>query len=191
MFQKGNNINKGRKHTEEWKKKISDNMKRIRKERKDDWANGIIPWNKGKKMNEETRIKVSNSRKGKGIGNKNRKGKPSWNKGKRYLQITGEKHWWWKGGSSKKTEKGYFSFEYRNWRIKCLERDNWTCQFCGVKCHIGLGKTIYLAVHHIKSWKNYPEFRFDIDNGITLCEECHSLTDNYKGRNNGKNNLLK
>lgn len=30
-----------------------------------------------------------------------------------------------------------------------------------------------LEVHHIKSWKSYPELRLDPDNGILLCKNCH------------------
>lgn len=63
--------------------------------------------------------------------------------------------------------------------MKVFERDNFTCQFCEVR-------GVYLTVHHIKSWANFPELRFVVDNGITLCEECHKLTDNYKGRNKNK-----
>lgn len=57
--------------------------------------------------------------------------------------------------------------EYRKWRWTIFRRDDFTCQMCGKK----ISGT--LEAHHIKSWKEYPESRYDIDNGVTLCEECH------------------
>ena len=37
----------------------------------------------------------------------------------------------------------------------------------------------------IKAWAKYPDFRYVIENGVALCRECHKLTDNYKGKQNG------
>ena len=105
----------------------------------------------------------------------------AWNKGKKFIQLSAEKHWNWKGGNSKHYKSGYFSFEYKQWRKSCMERDNYTCQECG--------DNGYLTVHHIKSFAHYPELRYELTNGITLCEKCHSKTDNYKGRAITKLNL--
>jgi len=66
-------------------------------------------------------------------------------------------------------------WRYKEWRSKVFERDNWTCQTCRKR-------GVELNAHHIKSWANYPEFRYDLNNGVTLCVECHKLTDNYKGK---------
>jgi 5-methylcytosine-specific restriction endonuclease McrA len=88
----------------------------------------------------------------------------------------------WRGGVSRSYKEGYWSPEYKFWRTAVFERDGWECQHCH-----GRGSKIYLTAHHIKSWKNYPELRFIISNGVTLCEDCHELTDNYRGRNRGKN----
>lgn len=57
--------------------------------------------------------------------------------------------------------------EYREWRSDVFERDKYTCQCCGVKG----GK---IVAHHLDGYNWCVEKRTDIDNGITLCEKCHS-----------------
>lgn len=56
--------------------------------------------------------------------------------------------------------------EYKAWRRAVFERDDFTCQTCGKR-------GIKLNAHHKKSYAYYPEGRYDISNGITLCEACH------------------
>lgn len=56
--------------------------------------------------------------------------------------------------------------EYKLWVEAVFKRDNYTCQKCGKKgCK--------LEAHHIFNWADYPELRYAIDNGITLCKKCH------------------
>jgi len=68
----------------------------------------------------------------------------------------------------------------REWRIKVFERDSYTCQKCGKKG----GR---LQAHHIKPYKKHPKLRWDINNGETLCLECHKKTDSYGWKNYHKN----
>ena len=58
------------------------------------------------------------------------------------------------------------SKEYKEWRLAVFKRDNYKCCCCNKT-----GKK--LNAHHIKRWSEYPSLRYDIDNGITLCESCH------------------
>lgn len=139
--------------------------------------------------------------------NNPRFGKPPWNKGKplpkRQIEILrathigrkwtkealekrnktlprGELHHNWKGGITPINRKIRLSFKYRLWREAVFARDNFTCVWCGLRGG-------YLEPDHIKPFCDYPELRFAIDNGRTLCKNCHSKTDTYKGRmNKGK-----
>lgn len=56
--------------------------------------------------------------------------------------------------------------EYIKWRKAVYERDDYTCQICGKR-----GGT--LNAHHIKHFAKNKDLRTDINNGITLCEDCH------------------
>jgi hypothetical protein len=90
----------------------------------------------------------------------------------------GDKNPSWKGGVTPLNKKLRKSEEYKNWRKQVFKRDDYTCQGCG--------NMEYIQAHHIKSFANYKDLRFEITNGITLCESCHSVTDNYKGKANSK-----
>lgn len=84
----------------------------------------------------------------------------------------GEKSHLWKGGLTKKNDSIRKSLEYKLWRESVFKRDNYTCVWClrrGGKIH----------ADHIKPFAYFPELRFAIDNGRTLCIDCHKTTDTY------------
>jgi len=81
-------------------------------------------------------------------------------------EYGGENHWNWKGGISKSNRELRRREEYIKWRDAVFRRDNWTCRICGYKGHD-------IVAHHILDFHKYPELRFDLDNGITLCRSCH------------------
>jgi len=119
------------------------------------WMNlvGIMssePWNKGKKLTYRV-----------------------WNKGLVNSRWIGEGNPNWRGGVTKLNDKVRKSIEYKQWRTAVFERDNFTC----VECLDSSGGN--LNADHIKQFAYYPELRFDVDNGRTLCVDCHKNTDTY------------
>jgi hypothetical protein len=142
------------KHTEETKRKNSEAHK------------GKPAWNKGKSgykskpCSEETKRKISES-----------------NFGIPRPQTRGANNHLWKGGLTPINFKIRASCEYKIWRKSVFERDNYTCVFCGIH-------GVAFHADHIKPFSLFPELRFAIDNGRTLCIPCHKKTDSYLGNFN-------
>lgn len=167
-----------------------------------------IPWNKGKKgvqistkkgvpLSEEVKKKISKSKKGTRGGFTGKKHSALTIEKIRSTKIAstprGEKSHRWKNGTSKIDRVVRRVHEYFLWRTAVFQRDSWTCQTCSKR-------GVYVTAHHIKAFslilrennitdsvkaRKCKEL-WDISNGVTLCEECHSLTDNYKVRLNKK-----
>ncbi len=85
---------------------------------------------------------------------------------KRYRVNSGASHWNWKGGITPANQKGRSSIEYAQWRKAVFARDGYVCQACGKRG----GR---LNAHHKKPWAKFPALRYDVENGVTLCENCH------------------
>jgi hypothetical protein len=173
------------------KKAWNTGTKGLTKANKTTFKKGQLPWNKGVKMSEKTRVKLSNSLKIKfnsngwmhwGKGKKrpeevNQKisvsltGKPSTSKTKfkkgllpwNKGKIGPESHSW-QGG---KSFEPYSSEWTKSLKISVRERDGYTCQMCNDKQN---EKTF--AVHHI----DYNKKNCSPDNLITLCPSCHTKT---------------
>lgn len=85
--------------------------------------------------------------------------------------LKGPKNHLWKGGVTPINAQIRKSLEYKAWRTAVFERDKYTCQHCGARN--GSGKKVILNADHIIPFCDYPELRFAIDNGRTLCVKCH------------------
>jgi 5-methylcytosine-specific restriction endonuclease McrA len=57
------------------------------------------------------------------------------------------------------------TLEYRLWRSSVFHRDGYTCVMCG-----GVEA---LQADHIEGWAVAQQKRYDVENGRTLCAECH------------------
>ncbi len=111
------------------------------------------------------------------------KGHVPWNKGKTGLQQSkrkgtisietrGEKNPNWKGGITSKNRIIRTSNSYRAWKEQVLNKDGSICRKCQV---------VTTTVHHLFSFRDWPELRFEVDNGITVCTVCHRQFHNQFG----------
>ncbi len=185
---------------------VSERVKRILAE-KSPFKRGHSPWNKGKPWSEEMKKRISQTNKERGIEPKVKfvgfgENSPRWKGGNsKYLDCgkllssrdvkrcslcfhlthKGEKAYNWKGGVRTEHQIIRDSIEGRLWRTSVFRRDNWTCIWCGARGRVG--RSVRLNAHHVKPFSDYPELRFAIDNGRTLCEDCHKTTETYGNRN--------
>lgn len=110
----------------------------------------------GAVLSQETRDKISKSHIGKKI--------PLEVRMKMGSKL--EKNSAWKGGITPLNQRIRRSANYSFWKESIFNRDDFTCQECKKR-----GGN--LNAHHIKHFSKFPELRFALDNGITLCEPCH------------------
>lgn len=93
--------------------------------------------------------------------------------GKKRENLSGEKNPAWKGGVTKLNKILRSATQFKEWRKKVFERDNFICQIC-------FQRGGFLEPHHIKSVAAHPELVFEVNNGITLCINCHKKTDKWR-----------
>lgn len=90
--------------------------------------------------------------------------------GDKTKHYSGEKSSNWKGGITPERLSARTSLAYNNWRDAVYAKDWYTCQCCG-KSH-----RINKQAHHLYNFSGYEDLRYNVDFGITLCDECHYPT---------------
>lgn len=110
-----------------------------------EWRENMSKAQKGKKFTKEHKRKLSEARK----------------------KVVGPKHWRWNPDREAVKRNERNDGAYCQWVKKVKKRDNNQCRFKNKDC------SGYCIVHHILSWRDYPELRYEIKNGITLCQAHH------------------
>ena len=186
--------NWGKKLSEEIKKKISE----AHKGRKCPWSNG--KQNLGRKMTGRRQIGWKLSKESKANISKGHIGSNTWMKGRKLSEewkknirkavqqrVKEGLHNFWKGGLTPLNHAIRTSFEYRQWRSDVFTRDNFTCIWGGKKHSNRLEAdhikpfALILKENNIKTLEEALacEELWNINNGRTLCKECHKKTDTY------------
>lgn len=153
-------IPKGFKHSEETKKKIkAKSFLALNPEKRFSW--------KGKKLSSEHIKKLSLYK----IGHNKGGSLPEETKVKIGNSLRGEKSHFWISDRSKlkRYEDRRNDSDYKSWRSQVYARDGWKCRIGNSDCEG------HIEAHHILGWKEHPELRYDVNNGITLCHTHHPI----------------
>ena len=109
------------------------------------------------------------------------------------LDTSKEKNGCWKGGITPLRELIRKTEKYKSWRTVIFIRDNRKCVKCGskqqIEAHHKKSMSLILEEHNIRSTKDALncEELWDLNNGETLCNDCHRNTDSY---GNGKQVIM-
>ena len=91
-----------------------------------------------------------------------------WNKGQKFPQFSGPNHYAWKEDRNllaKQDERN--GNRHKEWSLAIKNRDSWTCKISNQNCSGAV------VAHHILPWAKFVELRYNINNGITLCQFHH------------------
>jgi 5-methylcytosine-specific restriction endonuclease McrA len=187
--------NHGQKHTEEFKRKLRIRMKgntfslgrKDSVETKEKRASKL----RGRKYPGRKQTELHNKRIGLSkLGKKRKPFSKEWreNMGRSRIGVfRGEKSSSWKGGVTNLRHLIRSSFKYRQWRSDCFTRDEFTCGACGKKGgklqvdHFPKTfKEIFHGYNLISLEEAYScEELWNINNGRTLCIDCHKKTETW------------
>ncbi len=107
--------------------------------------------------------------------------------------LRGENHYAWDDSLTDNERLSNRGLEYKTWAYKVKEQFDFKCDKCFKESDGDM------VSHHLFNYKDNPSSRYDIDNGVCLCEKCHiafhvaygkkfNTADQYiefKGANNG------
>jgi hypothetical protein len=139
---------------------------------------GDIAWAKGRKFSHKHIENLRKSHLGKKQSEEIKR--------KRMESESGSKHWNWKGGLTPLMCIIRRCFKYRQWRSDIFTRDNFTCQICTKRGgwieadHIEKFSVIFYR-NKIKTLQEALDCEelWNINNGRTLCRECHKKTNTF------------
>lgn len=177
VFKKGHKINVGRIKSSEVRKNMS--IGQVGRIFTDDHRQKLSLAKKGKKMiwsEERKRLFKKQMR-----GNTHTLGRKCTQEEIKRRQLSlpkGEEHYRWIKDRTKLKDdsRDRGGQLHREWSKQVKNRDNWKCKFNNDDCQEGL------VAHHILSWSKYPELRYEVNNGITLCHFHHPRKRNDEER---------
>lgn len=146
--------NTGKKRSEEFCRQVSIRRKNIKLS--DSTREAIRNSLLGRKLSEETKQKIKL---------KAKRGKEHHFWGKNHSGVNNARWIEDRTKLAKRQERN--DMAYKEWRKQVWVRDNYKCRIKDKNC---LGK---IEAHHILGWTEYPELRYQINNGITLCHAHH------------------
>lgn len=121
-------------------------------------------------LSEEHRRKIATANKGRQFCLGHKQSPEHRRKLSEYWQKHREQHNHYKDGKGAERTSARHEdmarLDYRLWREAVFQRDNYTCRDCNCK-----GGDLH--AHHVKTYAEHPELRYEVSNGETLCVECH------------------